>query len=847
MGILRYIIRVDLKRQIVQLVLVILKVLLGLLPFHLLRYILDSIVPARDTTRLYQVAAALFVLVLARMLAEYAHAMAAEQIRQRVMQKLRGELFAHVMRLGPDFFARQSIGQITSRVQTEVGRLGTMIASIFVQPVVEVMTFLFYGMYLLSMNWLLTLLAVATLPLVALAVAPINRSLSRNGKQFTNDVAAYGATLQESLSASFEVQVHGTYGYEQHRHDERQRTISRTWLRDTHYNALLGTLSELSRGVGPILVYTYGALMVIDGRMQVGEIVAFSGVLSGLYLSMDRLIKYPPMLRGAQDRFDEICEYFQVPPTYVDPPAAASVDNVGQGMRVEMRHVQYWHGTQCAVPDLSLAVEPGEHAAFCGRSGSGKSTALNLIAGRLRPRAGEVLLDGVPIEKLPVAAMAETVGYVGQFPFLFATTIRNNLLYALLRLPDTAPTRDAGGDLDASFLDTRPLRQKAPESAAAALRDSGLSDLAALDDLLIAACRDVGLEQELFEFGLQARISAEQGGPLLEVRRALAPAVASDDAMEIFHPDRYLSRVTVAENLVFAPLHEDGSREKTLARWVEAAAAPSVQILELLVASGWQAATRDLDYLKRVAAENPRLLAEFGVDEEHLAERVRLVELVRNRELKEAVVGTETCRALARLGLDVHEEDPERRERLVGSRKSFQRALGPDAPVPYDPERWHPALSVRENVLFASTDTSNLSVVRRYNKAIREAVDATGCTQAMLKLGLGFEVGERGLRLSGGQKQKISIARVLLKAPRLLLLDEATASLDQGSASQIHELLKNSGRTCTIVAVTHQLVWVEGFDRVVVFENGHVAEQGRPTDLLSSGGALRDLHDAAAV
>lgn len=822
MNVFRYIVETNVAKQVQLLALVVTSVMLGLAPIHLFRFILDEVIPGRRTALLPVVGTALLAAVVARIGVDYWQTMTSERIRQQVISRLRAELFAHLMRVAPDFYTRYSVGQITTRVQIDVGRFGTSMAFIFVQPIVEGTTFVVYTIYLLTMNPLLTLLAMAALPLVALVSPAVNRRLARNSKQFTADVAAYGATLQEALSGSFEVQVHGTYAYEQQAIERRQRHISETWLSETRYNAWLTILSDLSRGVGPILVYTYGATLAIAGEMQPGEIVAFAAVLGGLYLSVDKLIKYPSQLKSSKDRFGEIFDYFKVPKAFVD--GRMENDAPARAASASLARVSFgYEGREKAVKEVSIEIAPGEHVAFVGRSGCGKSTALNLLAGRLRPQSGEVRLDGEPLDARSVAWTVETIGYVGQFPFLFSASVRDNLLYALRRCRDGSPGEPA------TYLDARPLGRERVSSA-----DE-------LDPFLLEVCRDVGLGEDLFEFGLQAHVDGARAGALLAARADLGATLAGDDAVERFDPDGYLEGATVAENLVFAPEPATRSSDARLSRLVEIARRPEVALAEPLAEIGYESAARDLDFLERVAADQPHMLGELGVDAADLAERSRLV--ARGRAFDDE----ETFEALVRRGLLARESDPTRRARLVAARGAVLAALGDDAPEPYRPDLWHRGLSVRENLLFGRTDAKNVTATRRLNAAIRDAVERAGLLDAVAAAGLDFDVGERGSRLSGGQKQKVSIARVLLKSPRLLLLDEATASLDQESARRVYDLLVSRHRDRTVVAITHQLAWLDRFDRVVLFENGQVAEQGTPDELHAGDGAFRRLYEAAVA
>ena len=114
--------------------------------------------------------------------------------------------------------------------------------------------------------------------------------------------------------------------------------------------------------------------------------------------------------------------------------------------------------------------------------------------------------------------------------------------------------------------------------------------------------------------------------------------------------------------------------------------------------------------------------------------------------------------------------------------------------------------------------------------------------EAVVSLGMQFEVGGRGERLSGGQRQKLAIARALLKHSRLLILDEATSALDNKSQARIQHLLSYRLRgKATVVAVVHRLDTLKGYDRIAVMKSGQIRESGGYEELMSAKGLLFSL------
>jgi ATP-binding cassette subfamily B protein len=146
--------------------------------------------------------------------------------------------------------------------------------------------------------------------------------------------------------------------------------------------------------------------------------------------------------------------------------------------------------------------------------------------------------------------------------------------------------------------------------------------------------------------------------------------------------------------------------------------------------------------------------------------------------------------------------------------------------------------SVRENVTYGMEDVPEETV----RAALRDA-NALEFIDRMPH-GLDTVVGERGARLSGGQKQRLAIARALIRDPRVLILDEATSALDSRSEALVQQALTRLVRGRTVFVVAHRLSTVRNADRIVVLDDGRIAEIGSHTELLRSGGAYAGLQAA---
>ena len=148
-------------------------------------------------------------------------------------------------------------------------------------------------------------------------------------------------------------------------------------------------------------------------------------------------------------------------------------------------------------------------------------------------------------------------------------------------------------------------------------------------------------------------------------------------------------------------------------------------------------------------------------------------------------------------------------------------------------------------VLFDDTVMENIRLGKRgaTDEEVRVAAKAANCDEFIRRLPKGYDtpIGENGVKLSGGERQRISIARALLKDAPIVLLDEATASLDVENETKVQSALSRLLAGKTVLVIAHRMRTVAGADRIVVLENGRVAQQGSPAQLMAAGGLYRRM------
>jgi len=405
--------------------------LLGLLPPLLIREVIDHAIPGRDFTLLYELVAGMVAAALVGGLIGVAQNYLVTVTSQAVMLALREEIYAKMLRQSLRFFTNVKSGELLSRIQNDVGGVQGVVSGTLVSIASNGLIVATTLAVIFRMDWRLSLISVAVLPMFILPTRRVGQLRSRLSKETQERLAEMTTHIQETLSVSGFLlgRLFGAQKAEQQRFAEKAGAVRDLQVQQSMAGRWFLMWLLLFGSLGPALIYLFGGFGAIAGRLTVGTVVAFVSYLGRLYMPASALVNAHVDVMSAVALFRRIFEYLDLPEEIAEPKNPVRLANPRGELRFENVSMGYQEG-RFAVEDVSFEALPGKIVALVGPSGAGKTTLTYLAARLYDPDRGRITFDGVDLRDLALEDIAGFTAKVTQETTLFHATVEENLRYA---------------------------------------------------------------------------------------------------------------------------------------------------------------------------------------------------------------------------------------------------------------------------------------------------------------------------------------------------------------------------------------------------------------------------------
>jgi ATP-binding cassette, subfamily B, multidrug efflux pump len=345
---------------------------------------------------------------------------------------LRNDFFARLQLFEPAYFHRNRTGDLMSRATNDLNAVRMMIGPAIMYLSNTVLTFIAVIWVMLSLNRRLTLLSLIPLPILSVAVYFFGAAIHRRFDKIQEQLSTISAVTQEALAGVRVVRAYRQEHFEIGRFKEENDEYVRRNRKLIRVQGAFFPIMGLLMGVGALLVLWLGAQDVIAGRMTVGDLVAFNSYLMMLAWPMIAFGWVTNLLQRGLASWKRMLDVLTAEPAITDAGASARITSRDQiSGDVEFRDLTFKYGDVVVLDNVSAMLPAGTTTAIVGATGSGKSTLLNLLPRLNDPPPGTVFVDGVDVRDLPLAALRGAIGFVPQEPFLFSSTIAENIAFGV--------------------------------------------------------------------------------------------------------------------------------------------------------------------------------------------------------------------------------------------------------------------------------------------------------------------------------------------------------------------------------------------------------------------------------
>ncbi|MBC7397484.1 MAG: ABC transporter ATP-binding protein [Bdellovibrionales bacterium] len=397
-------------------------------PIPLVKYLVDEVLVKKDPSKLLIFPLAIVGMYVLNLGVRFLHYYSLRIVVVHVNQRVRERVYEHLISLSTDYFSENKAGTLLSRITADPWHLDNGIAS-FNVILREPITFFALLVYAFYTNWKLTLLTFTITPALAIVFAHTGKYIKRKIARYQEQNGESFSVVQEAISGIRVIHLFNLEGTMIARFSKQTTEITKVLLKISKMEELASPLVELVTSFAIALILYYGGRSVLKGEMTSGDLLAFFTAFGMMINPIRQISDINSKLHSAAAAMERINEFLSWKPRIENPANAVSVPGIKEG--VEFRGVSFAYPDspdRKVLDNLSFKLRLGQTVALVGQSGSGKSSAVQLLTRLYDVTQGEILIDGIDLRKVNLKEWRSQVAVVSQDVFLFHDTIYENIL-----------------------------------------------------------------------------------------------------------------------------------------------------------------------------------------------------------------------------------------------------------------------------------------------------------------------------------------------------------------------------------------------------------------------------------
>jgi len=783
---------------------------------------------------------------------------------ERLLRRLRYELFDRVLRYPKTRFRRSKPSEIASMIKDEVEPMGEFIGDAYTQPLFLGGQALVALLFIFLQNFWLGLATLVVILFQAWLIPILRRRLIVLQRQRQIEARKFAGRMGEIVEGISEAHVNDTTNYER---AEVTSMLGRLFfIRFELYQRKFAVkfINNFLIQFLAFFFYAVGGYLAIRGTLDLGQLVGVIVAYKDLPAPVRGLIDHDQKRLQVEARYAQIVEQFDdegLSNSNLLKMAEEPVPPIKDGYDISRLHVVDETGS-ILLEQATTHIAVNENVAVVGNFGDGATIFAEVLAGTIPPTSGKITLDGKPMEEQPEHFRGQRIGYVDGATFFPQGTIFDVLTYVLKNRPMGLMENEKAS----SFMKLERERagnfEHGREAQWIDYERIGCKNRRDLEHRIAGIMRDIGMEGEIRGLGLRTVFDPEDfpdvASAIVDARhrfRERLEELGFTDFVEQFDNASYNNQATIAENLLFGTATSEEFEMENL---------PSNKLLRKVLKRegienelfqlGKEIARTAVELFDGLEPEDPFFDELTFMEPDELPEYSSALQRMGNRSVED--VNERDRRLFMRLQLGYTESQfrlglltDKLKDKLLKARSRLRVNLEEreDTPIEFfEINGYNRAASLQDNVLLGRVSKSVAEGNERVSKAIQDLLDEMELTDEIFRIGLNFDIGSGGKRLSDSQRQKLHLARTLLKQPDVLIVNQG---LNMLSAREQRAIMQNVlKRTDKDHSEIKCVIWVpmnakfaELFDRVLVFKDGVLVSDGPRMDIIEKDETFQAL------
>ncbi len=785
------------------------------------------------------------------------------RLGERMLRRMRYQLVDRVLRFPISHFRRVKGSEVASMVKDEVEPFGEFIGDAFVQPVYLGGQALVAFTFILLQSFWLGMIAVAIIALQVTIIPWLRRRVLELGRQRQLTARLLSGRIGEIVEGISAVHVNDTSNYERAELTDRLGKIF--FIRYELYQRkfFIKFLNNFLAQVTPFLFYVVGGYFAIRGTLNVGQLLGVINAYKDLPSPINGLVQWDQRRVDIEIKYAQIVEQFNIPGT-MDARMQASTTEPVEPLTgtISVSNLGLVDDTGTAVlEDADFSMGVGDIIAVIGPLGSGAGAMVNTVAGLHDPTSGRLMIGDKRMQDLPQSIRGRRFAYVGSESYLPQASLFDSIVYvskhAPLRTvdPDSLPeprhprfatevkaSGNSNLDYRADWIDYDAMGIAGPDELYQKIHD---------------VLEFVEMDETVYDFALRQKLSPDEHpdltAKLVEMRARLRERIDGselDDVVSTWDWETYNEHASIAENLMFGT-PSDGE-ELTPERLAESEHLQKVLaedgLDKVMFDMGVELAETAIELFADLSPDNPFFEQLNFMTPEQLESYPPILQ--RAREQGFDGVSETDRRMLLQLPFGYVEKrnrlqllDTDLEQRLLKVRHRFHETLPESRSINiniYDADSYSPLNSMQDNILFGKIAYGTSNAAEKVRELIGELMQEMGIGEDVFRVGMEFDIGTGGKRLSENQRQRILMARALMKGADLLIVNRGLNSLDSRVQERlVKKILKRAKgedgkQRFGLLWVLTNPALAEHFDRVLVFDRQRLVAKGKPDELNGS-------------